>query len=72
MVHMVQNKNGMEFEIVLLLLKSENHLRGIAKQLNESHSTVLRKLNGLAKENVLDSRLEGRNKIFFIKKNLQA
>lgn len=72
MVHMVQNKGNIDSEIILLLLKGENHLRGIAKQLNESHSTILRKLDRLVKENVLDYKKEGRNKIFFIRKNLQA
>ncbi len=69
---MVQNKNNIDFDIMLLLLREESHLRGIAKQLNESHSTVLRKLDNLVKENVLDYRKEGRNKVFFIRKNLQA
>lgn len=69
---MVQNKNNLEFEIILLLLNGENHLRGIAKQLNESHSTVLRRLTILVNENILDYKKEGRNKVFFIKKNLQA
>jgi len=69
---MVQNKNNLDFEIILLLLKGENHLRGIARQLNESHTTVLRKLSGLVKENVLDYKIEGRNKVFFMRRNLQA
>jgi predicted nucleotidyltransferase len=69
---MVQNRDNMEFEIILILLKNESHLRGIARQLGESHSTVLRKLEKLLSENVLDYRVEGRNKVFFIKKNLQA
>jgi len=69
---MVQKRDNLELEIILVLLKGENHLRGIAKQLNESHSTVLRKLNKLTMENVLDYRIEGKNKVFFIKKNLQA
>lgn len=72
MVHMVQNRNNTDPEIILLLLKDKNHLRGIAKQLEMSHSTVLRKLNKLVKENVMDYKMEGRNKVFFIKKNLQA
>lgn len=72
MVHMVQNKNNLVFDIILLLLKGENHLRGVAKQLNESHSTVLRRLNKLVQENVLDYKKEGKNKVFFIRKNLQA
>lgn len=69
---MVQNKDNLELELVLLLVRGENHLRGIAKQLNESHSTVLRKLNRLAKDNVVDYKKEGRNKVFFLRKNLQA
>lgn len=72
MVHMVQNRDNIDLEVILLLLRGENHLRGIAKQLNESHSTVLRKLDKLLKENVLDYKTEGKNKVFFIKKNLQA
>jgi predicted nucleotidyltransferase len=69
---MVQNRDNLDAEIILLLLRGENHLRGIAKELNESHSTVLRKLNKLVEENVLDYRMVGRNKTFLIKKNLQA
>ncbi len=69
---MVQDGDNLDSEILLLLLREEKHLRGIAKQLNESHSTVLRKLNKLVEENVLDYRIAGRNKVFFIKKNLQA
>ncbi len=78
MVHMVQNRNNsgnlgsLDSEIVLLLLKGGRHLRGIAKQLGQSHSTVFRRLRKLQQENVLDYRTEGRNKVFFIKKNLQA
>lgn len=67
-----RNNLDVDMEIMLLLLKGSNHLRGIAKQLNESHSTVQRKLTGLVKENVLDYKKEGRNKVFFLRKNLQA
>jgi len=69
---MVQNWYNLDFEIVLLLIKEESHVRGIAKTLGESHSTILRKLNKLAEENILDYKLEGRNKVFFFRKNLQA
>jgi len=69
---MVQNKNNLELKIVLILLKNEVHLREIARNLNESHSTILRKINELVKENILDYRKEGKNKIFFIKNNLKA
>ena len=69
---MVQKRDYLELEIILVLLKGENYLRGIAKQFGESHSTILRKLNRLTTENVLDYKMEGKNKVFFIKKNLQA
>ena len=69
---MVQNKNNLELEIILVLLKNKTHLREIARALNESHSTILRKINELLKENVLDYKKEGKNKIFFIKNNLKA
>ena len=67
---MVQKRNNLEMDIIELLLKVDNHVRGIAKKLNEPHSTILRKLNNLKKEDVIDSRKEGKNKIFFLKKNL--
>jgi len=69
---MVHNKNNIESEIILLLLRGEYHLRGIAKALNESHSTVLRKLDKLTKENVVDYKIEGKNKVFSLKINLQT
>ena len=72
MIHMVQNKNNLELEIILVLLRNKTHLREIARTLNESHSTILRKINELVKENVLDYKKEGKNKIFFIKNNLKA
>ena len=69
---MVKNKNNLELEIILVLLKGKSHLREIARTLNESHSTILRKINELVKDNILDYKKEGKNKIFFIKNNLKA
>ena len=69
---MVHKRDNLELEIINVLLKAENHVRGIAKKLGESHSTVLRKLNNLKKENVVDSKVEGKNKIFFLKNNIIA
>jgi len=69
---MVQNKNNLELEIILVLLKDKTHLREIARTLQESHSTILRKINELLKENVLDYKKEGKNKVFFIKDNLKS
>lgn len=72
MIHMFQNKNNLDLAIILTLLRGESHLRGVARQLKESPSTILRKLEVLREKNVLDYKKEGRNKVFFIKKNLQA
>jgi predicted nucleotidyltransferase len=68
---MVQNKN-IELEIILTLIKEESHLREIARNIGESHSTVLRKINELLKENILDYKQKGKNKVFFIKNNLKS
>ncbi|MEK6926532.1 MAG: nucleotidyltransferase domain-containing protein [Nanoarchaeota archaeon] len=69
---MVQNRNNLNLEIILALLRNKTHLREIARILNESHSTILRRINELVKENVLDYKKEGKNKVFFIKNNLKA
>jgi len=69
---MVQIRNNLESEIILVLLKDRAHLREIARILNASHSTILRKIDGLVKENVLDYKKEGKNKVFFIKNNLKS
>ncbi len=69
---MVQNKTNMDMEIILALIRERTHLREMARKLNESHSTLLRRINMLLKENVIDYTMEGKNKVFFIKGNLQA
>ena len=69
---MVQIWDNLDYEIILLLIRGERHLRDISKALDASHSTVLRRLNGLASENALDYKTEGKNKVFFIKKNIEG
>ncbi|MEK6863354.1 MAG: nucleotidyltransferase domain-containing protein [Nanoarchaeota archaeon] len=69
---MVQKGDNLELEIVESLLRADNYVRGIAKKLNESHSTIFRKLNNLKGKNVIDSRKEGKNKIFYLKDNIIA
>ncbi|MFH1511271.1 MAG: nucleotidyltransferase domain-containing protein [Candidatus Woesearchaeota archaeon] len=68
---MVQNRN-IDLEVLLVLVRGASHLREIARVLNESHSTVFRRIKELVRETVLDFRWEGRNKVFFIKNNLRA
>jgi len=69
MLHMEQN---LSFEIVEALLRGENHARALAKKLKSNHMTIARKLKELVDKNVLDFRTEGRNKIYFLKKSVEA
>ena len=61
-----------KLEIVNELLNNKNHIRGIAKELNTNHMTVIRKIKELAKENVVDYKEEGKNKTYFLKKTVEA
>ena len=61
-----------EREIVLTLLRGENHVRAIAKLINTNHMTVSRTLKLLRLQNVLDYREEGKNKVYFFKTGAEA
>jgi predicted nucleotidyltransferase len=68
---MVQKYSNIQLEIVLhLLSKRENHIRAIAQDLNTTHTTILRKIHYLIKQNVLDVKKQGKNKIAFLKKTM--
>jgi len=69
---MSQNGDNVELEIILALIREELHLRAIARALGEPAATVQRKLKALVEANVLDSSVKGKNKVFRIRKNLQA
>lgn len=72
MKHMYQKENNTELRIILVLLSGRIHLRGIARAIDTSPSTVMRVLDGLKSKNVLDYAEEGKNKVYFIKKTIQA
>ena len=67
---MNQIKINHQYEILLLLLKKEMHGRELAKELKTSLTRVQSILNHLRNANVLDYKAEGKNHIYFIKKNL--
>ncbi len=60
------------FEVLLRLLKKEMHGRELAKELKTSLTRVQAILNELRQLNVLDYKTEGRNHVYFIKKNIVA
>lgn len=61
-----------KLEIITELIGKKEHIRGLAKKLKTNHTTILRKLKELSKENVLDFNEEGRNKVYFLKKTSEA
>ena len=69
---MKQIKINYEPEALLLLLRKETHGRELAKELKTSLTRIQSILNRLREGNVLDYKTEGRNHVYFIKKNLVA
>lgn len=61
-----------KFEIILILLKGKKHVREIAKVIGINHMMVFRKMKELLDSNVVNFTLEGRNKVYFIKKSPEA
>ncbi len=72
MVHMNQKRIVLAFEIILRLLRGDAHGREVSKHLNVPLTSVQRALSDLEKKNILDFKISGKNKIYFIKKNLCA
>lgn len=72
MSHMTQIKVNYVYDVLLLLLKKEMHQRELAKALKTSLTRVQSILAELRNINVLDYNEEGRNHVYFIKKNIVA
>ncbi|MBS3137306.1 nucleotidyltransferase domain-containing protein [Candidatus Woesearchaeota archaeon] len=69
---MTQIKINHVYEVLLFLLKKEMHGREIAKELKTSLTRVQSILTELRNINVLDYKIEGKNHVYFIKKNLMS
>lgn len=61
-----------KIQIIKSLLLENNHVRGLAKLINTNQTTIARKLNELYEENIVDFIIRGKNKVFFLKKNLES
>lgn len=53
-------------------MKAENHIRGLALALKTNPMTIARRVDEFCKDNILDFRQQGKNKVFFVKKTLEA
>lgn len=71
-IHMNEIKINYTYEVLLLLLKNEFHGRDMVKVLKTSLTRIQSILHELRKCNVLDYKTEGKNHVYFIKKNLVA
>jgi len=69
---MTYKKIDYRYEALLLLLKKEMHGRELAKELKTSLTRIQCILNELREYNAIDYKKEGKNHIYFIKKNLIA
>jgi len=69
---MAQKWDNIEFEVILRLISGEAHLRQISKDTGIPRSTVSRKLGSLRNQLIVDYKIEGKNNIFFLRKNLVA
>lgn len=72
MKHMSHKLNKEILELVLDLIKKPNHVRALAEKVKEPVATIQRKLIKLKESNVVDFEFIGRNKNYFLKKNLIA
>ena len=66
------SQKSYKMEIVDKLIRSDNHIRGLAKELKTNQMMVSRKIKEMESENVVDYKQEGKNKVYFIKKNVIA
>lgn len=60
------------YKILEELQKQDSHIRALAKQLSTNHMTILRRISELEKENVIDYKQEGKNKVYFLKESIEA
>lgn len=62
-----------ELEVTLALLRNkELHVRGIAKAVNQAHANISRFMKQMLKKNIVDFRLEGKNKLFRLKLGIES
>lgn len=62
-----------ELEIVLALVKHNKlHVRALAKVVTEPHANISRAMKKLLNKNIVDFKMEGKNKVFKLKKGVES
>ena len=67
---MVQKWDNIDYEIILKLVRYEIHLRELSKEIKVPHTTLSRRLSFLRKKLIIDYKPEGKNNVFFLRRNL--
>ncbi|MFH1126505.1 MAG: hypothetical protein ABIG84_04025 [archaeon] len=65
-------QKDIKLELISALLKKESHIRELAKTIGTNHMRISRTMDILYKENAVDYKMEGKNKVFRLKKNIEA
>lgn len=65
-------RNNIEMEVILVLLHGDDHLRNLSRKIKVPIATLSRTMKKLRDANVSDYRPEGKNKVFFIRKTMNA
>lgn len=55
-----------------LLKKESSHIREISRETQLNHMSVKRAIDNLSNQNILDFRMEGKNKKYFLKNNFES
>jgi DNA-binding transcriptional ArsR family regulator len=61
-----------KLEIIGKLIRSRNHIRGLANELKTNQMMISRKISELEQNNVVDFNFEGKNKVYFLKKTIES
>jgi predicted nucleotidyltransferase len=69
---MVQKRDNKDMKILAHLFNGEAHIRGMEKAIRIPHATLVRKLSTMEKQDIVDYRAVGKNKQYFIKRNLKS
>lgn len=68
----INKQRDYSLEIINYLTKEKGHVRALARTLKTNPMTISRKISDLVNGNILDFKQEGKNKVFFIKKTIEA
>ena len=62
-----------ELNVILVLIRNkEMHVRALAKAISQPHANISRAMKEMLKKNIVDFRIEGKNKLFRLKRGIES